>query len=211
MNITVRLHRTFVVFITFIFSASLFFSACTSNRTTSSWVNEEIKFEGLHRILVAAPLNDPNTRRRFEGEFAAELKDNGISAITSNSIHPDFLNHARETLLELGYKAGADTLLICNMKQVDRETIVAPSLDRAVTADFDGYDRTIPGFYEMNEAQTSVVLTKAILEINLFEVKSEDLVWTSTTTSVDLTSDKKIIRKLAQALVNQMKKDGIIK
>ena len=187
---------------------ALLFSGCATNRITSSWRNEEIQFTGLKETLVVSQINEPNARREFEDALAREIRVNGIHAVTGYSLHPNFLNHTKEALLDLVHTAKTDTVLICSIKSVESETIIQPSLDTPESYFED--DRSLPGFYELNEPVTPVVRTKIQLAINLYDVKSEKLIWKSTALLEDPTRSPATMSKVAKLVVTRMKNDGVI-
>jgi nitrogen regulatory protein PII-like uncharacterized protein len=87
---------------------------------TDVWRNDT--FRGtIRKVVVIGIFPEPDTRKIFEGEFAARLKERGVDATASYKIVSDAELPDKEVVIERIRKLGADAVLVTRV--VDMETV----------------------------------------------------------------------------------------
>jgi hypothetical protein len=95
-------------------------ASCATTKMTDVWRNDT--FRGtIRKVVVIGIFPEPDTRKIFEGEFAARLKERGVDATASYKIVSDAELPDKEVVIERIRKLGADAVLVTRV--VDMETV----------------------------------------------------------------------------------------
>ncbi len=191
------------------------FSACSSTSLVSRWNDPQYKGPVLNKILVIGIIKDDTKRRAFEQEFVRLISTQDRKGIESYTVLPDLeaVDEKAEVLAAID-KTGADGVLFVTLQGVNKEKReVPPSYDYVPTVGF-GYG--MYGYYGASYSAVyrpgyTVTDTVVRLDIKLFNAASEKMVWAGKTESFNPTSPKSVISGLANVLIKDMKKSGVVK
>lgn len=199
---------------TFLLLVLLVLQACSSTKLVTRWSEPAAQGEKLSKVLVIGLFKDDLMRRHFEDEFIAALIGKGRQAEASYLYMPDLRAYKEEEKLEsVVKKVGADAVLITRLKDVeDRKTYVPPRVEYAPTmygypGYYGFYMQTMMPIYTPGYTRSNKVVQ---LETRVFSVKDRNMVWAGITESFNPSSSGEIIRELADVVVSDMKKSGLI-
>lgn len=193
----------------FIFIAMLV-TACASTQITSVWKDPSYQSRPA-RIMVIGVAKNPINRRLFEDEFVRQLKSRGTDAIASYTVIPDKKQGDEEAVAKKVAELGADTLLITRL--VSKKTVQVyvpgtayyPPPYYGRWPDYYGYGYQYmytPGYIADDEY--------AVVETNLYEAKSDKLVWAASSETGINDSDQNLIQNYVGVMVKNMIELGLL-
>ena len=165
------------------------------------WVLTGLPMPQFKRILVAGVMENYLVRQDFEDEMKTQLAKYGVDGVSSI----DFLPPKNEM-----------------MEGEAKQRIKESTLDGVLVVTAGVYVPP-PGYYSFwpywNMAYGNFVPTSSYtqeniivrVEFNLYYVKDEKLVWSGESDTVYSKDFEKLGRDYAKTLVNQLKRDGVIK
>jgi hypothetical protein len=185
-----------------------------STRIVHRWVLTGTPMPKFQKILVASILENYLIRQEFEDEMKRLLAKNGVEGVQSYMVLPPKNEMMEGELKQRIKESSLDSVLVVRPKAVRRET------EQVVTG---GIYVPPPGYYAFwpywNMAYgdfypTSTTTRENIIvrvEFNLYSTKDERLVWSGETDTVYSKQFEKLGKEYAQTLVNQLKKDKVIR
>ena len=187
--------------------------ACSSSKLVARWNDTDYSGPVLAKVLVIGMISDDIRRRYFEDEFIKQLARSEHHGVASYQLMPDLKDYDDKIkLAEVVGKAGVDSVLVATLQAVDREkSYVPPRIDWVSTMG--------PGYYGYYHSSYAAVYqpgyervdTIVRLETRVFTAQDEKLVWAGYTESFNPSSAEKVIRELAEIVVTDMKKSGLVK
>lgn len=186
----------------------------TSTKLTQSWQEPTYKGPALKKILVIGLSQDDINRRFFEDEFSKELSASGIQGVPSYTMMPHPEDHADQAKIESAVKqAGIDGVLIAELKAVDKEEkYVPPRMDWVPGPAYGGYyGYYYPTYRQVYSPGYTRQDTIARVEIRLFTVIENQMVWGARTETVNPGSVKKAVQELADIAARDLQGRGLIK
>ena len=179
-------------------------AGCTKNPTvTDIAMDEAYTGERYGKILVIGAAEKITFRNLFEGELVRQLKKRGVDAIASTLYLPDKEMLTREIILSAIEKSGIDSVLI---------TSLADRSKKSVYYSVQGVDPYTfhNSIMRVNRGQTSSYdIDILFLKSNLYDVKSEKLIWSMTSES-EFKDTAKSLNSAATLLINKLRDDGLI-
>jgi hypothetical protein len=162
--------------------------------------------------MVVGVSDNLKNRRLFEDTFVEQFKKVGIEAISSAVIIPKEKKLNTETIKESAESQEVESVLVTHLVGVEeKETYVPPRYDYMPSRyhhlgpyyhSVDRYVRT-PGYY---------VKRKYVrLESNLYETKTEKLIWSASSETIDPKSVNAMIESLCQKVMGSLKTNNLIK
>jgi len=197
-------------------SVFLLFS-CTNTKITQSWADPGNK-KTYSDFLIIGIGESQHNRRAYESYFVEELIVNGAEAEASYRLIKSSDEIERNTVLKAIEGLDIDGVLITHMVAVDEETVYRSGANYAygAYAGYGGYGRSMygyypyvngyvhsPGYYTTHESYT--------LETTLYDVVTEELVWTARSETFSPESVNEVIVDLTRLLINDLKDKGLIK
>lgn len=196
-------------------TAVFLLQSCTSTKISQSWVDPDSSRTYKNLLIIGISESEQN-RRAYESYFVEELRDMSIDAIASYKLIKSNVKIDRDSVSKAIAGMDIDGVIVTHMVAIDEETIYRPSMDYMPVYGSGHYGGLYsyyphvhtyvhrPGYYTTHETYT--------IETNLYDVASEELVWSARSRSfspesvdaviVDLTklliedlADKKLIRK----------------
>ncbi len=160
-------------------SATFLLASCATTSVTDVW--KDNAYEGkAQKIVVIMVAKSPEMRDPFENRFAGELTARGNDAFQSHTIVPMEQLRDKEVVKSKIRSSGADTVLISRL--VDTKTIESynPGLITVVPFVVPDYYYGWWGYYNVVFADYGYTgdVAVAYIETNLYDVKTEKLIWT---------------------------------
>ena len=191
---------------------ALFLNGCSQTKVTSVWVDPEYQGDGIDNVFVVGVSKDGGVRRIFEDEFVALFKQKGVIATSSYRVVPDE-DLQNEKMLDIKVReSGSDTILMTRVLDIRKDTqYIPPDYVYAPPAHYYGgwhgyYNRA----YMVSPGYT-VEYETAMLETNLYDLKTDKLIWSARS---DAPTDGKVgqhIKDFAKFIINQLAEAKLIK
>ena len=209
MNTVTRFLQPLIVLI----AGILLVSACANTKISQSWVDPDHK-KVYKDLLVIGVAESEQNRRAYESYFVEELKAIGVEAVASYKLIKSDQKIDRETVGKAIDGLGIDGVLITHLLAVDEETIYRPSMDYMPMYGGGYYGGMYsyyphvntyvhrPGYYTTHETYT--------LETNLYDVETEELVWSARTRTFSPESVDEVIVDLTRLLIADLKDKKLI-
>ena len=193
-------------------------AACTSTQVTSSWKASNANLSSSYnKIMVLGIIKqkDRTLREELENQLVSELKEKGYDAHSALQEYGPkaFDRLSEEAIAERMKSDGFDAVLTTVLLDKSKEQNYTPGqvnyqpvgvyyyrFGRYYTT---VYDRVYtPGYYTSS--------TNFFLESNLYDTRTGDLVYSVQTKSFDPSSPAVLGDEYAKAIINDMKKNGLI-
>lgn len=186
---------------------AVFLSACTNTKLSQVWVDPD-QHKTYHHLLIIGIADSEQHRRAYESYFVQELEAKGIQARASYKLIKSGEKIDRDTVARAIAGLDIDGVLVTHLVAVDKETIYRPSMDYmpAYGAGYYGglysyypHVNTYvhrPGYYTTHETVT--------LETNLYDVESEELVWSARSRTFSPESVDEIIIDLTRLVIRDL-------
>ena len=182
--------------------AVLFACSCQSTRIADVWVSKEPHPGKFKRLMIVALAQTPGLRAQYENDFADKLANAHVLAVASINLVPDVKAIDRRTVEAWSVEYGLDAVVVTRVVNVERKTKYVPPV------------YTMGGWYGAWAVASSpgrvVENTTISLETDLFDAKSEKLIYSAVTETFDPSSRTKAVHAVIDALVEDMTKRGYL-
>ncbi len=190
---------------------AVFLSACATTQVKSVW--KDPAYSGRpQRVMVIAVSKEPITRRIVEDEFALQFKTRGVDAIPSYSILPDRSQNDQEIIAKMVVQLGADAVLISRLVSKRSVRVYYPA---TVTHRPPHYAKWpyyyMNGFEMVNSPGYTTKYEYALMETNLYDARSENLLWAATTETGVNNLNQTLIKPYIGSILNLMADSGLLR
>ena len=191
----------------YLFSFAFLIISCASTWTelTQKQVDDAYKGKPASNIFVIAITGIEHNRRSFEKKFVAQLKSVGVDAISSEEAipMPADLKMKKETIVNAVNQYENDAVIITHL--IDKE-------EKDVSTRGGSAHRGFYGFYRSRYSDSGYSSTTTIvrLETNLYDVKTEELIWSGKSKTWSKDSKDQIINDVIKALIDNLQKNKLI-
>ena len=205
----------------------LFISACSNTKLSQTWSDPDFS-KSYNDIMIVGITESEQLRRAYETYFADHLRERDIESLASYKL----IDHKSEmklsgmdknsfrTIVESAIKGSdIDAVLITHMVSIEDEEIYRPSLEYqpAYGPDYytTGYYGNVYGYhgYVTTYVQQPGYFTHEqtyVLETSLFDVKTEELVWTTRSRTFSPESMDEAIKELTGLIIGDLVSRNII-
>jgi hypothetical protein len=179
-------------------------TACASTQLTSVWKDPSYQTRPA-KIMVVGVAKNPINRRLFEDEFVLQFKARGTEAIASYTVLPDRQQDDREAIAAKVKELGADTILITRLVSRKIVQVYVPGTPYfpppyyGSWPDYYGY-----GYHYMYTPGYIAEDEYAVIETNLYEAKSNKLIWAASSETGISDSDQSLIHGYIGVMVKNM-------
>jgi hypothetical protein len=183
---------------------ALLVTACTTTQLTAVWKDPSYQTRPA-KIMVVGIAKSPVNRRLFEDEFVRQLKSRGTDAIASYTVVPDEKQADQEAIAKKVAELGADTVLITRLVSKKIVQVYVPGTPYypppyyGSWPDYYGYGYRYmytPGYIADDEY--------AVVETNLYEAKSDKLIWAASSETGINDTDQNLIQTYVGVMVKNM-------
>ncbi len=196
-----------------ILGGALYISSCANTKISQSWVEPNHK-KAYNDILVIGIAESEQNRRAYESYFVEELQAMGVEGEASYKLIKGS-KIDREVVTRAIKGLEIDAVIVTHLVGVDEETIYRPSMDYMPMYGGGYYGGLYsyyphvntyvqrPGYYTTHETYT--------LETNLYDVESEELVWSARSRTFAPESVDEVITDLTKLLIKDLSEKNLIK
>jgi hypothetical protein len=188
--------------------SSVFIIACAGTKLTHTWVDETHHGKPVSDILVIAVTHREDNRQSFEDKFVAQLKGSGVEAVSSSNVIPipADLELKKEDILKAVNKFKNDAVIITHLLGVEEKESYTPP-ERDIGGYYSHYGWAYgyshePGYYRTH--------TLVRLATHLYDVKTEKLIWSAKSESLDPSSTNQIIDDVIEVLIKDLQKNKLL-
>ena len=197
-----------VKWVIYVVFSGVFIIACAGTKLTHTWVDETYHGKPVSNILVIAVTHKEDNRQSFEDKFVAQLKVSGVEAVSSSNVIPipADLELKKEDILKAVKKFNNDAVIITHLVGVEEKESYTP-VERNQGDYFGHYGWAYgythePGYYRTH--------TLVRLATHLYDVKTEKLIWSTESESLDPGSTNQIIDDVIEVLIKDLQKNKLL-
>jgi hypothetical protein len=192
----------------YLFSFAFLIISCGGTEITQTQVDEAYKGKPVSDILVIAITGNEHNRRSFEKKFVAQLKSVGVDAISSEKAipMPPDLELKKETILAAVSQYENDAVIITHL--IGKEEKDVYTRGGSAHGGYYGFYRSRYSYaHDPGYSSTS---TTVRLETNLYDVKTEKLIWSGKSETWSKGSKDQIINDVIKAVISDLQKNKLI-
>ncbi len=194
-------------------------SSCSANRLLSSWNDPTFENPQPGEILIIAIARDETKRRIFEDTFADSLTHTKMKGIPSYTVSKQSAEPNLEELRATVKKTGAEYVLITHIVGAkeqsfhQRASIVVgtntyPESTHTYGASLYSYYPFI--FRSVHAPGVYTETVKVILETNIYDVKTEKIIWTARSESTNPVMTRDYYQNLINLFVDDLKNKNLL-
>jgi hypothetical protein len=184
-------------------------SCSPSTEIVKSWRDpgSVVSESSSKKILVVGLVKDEGSRRIVEDNLVKKFNGKAVASYTV--LTEEMVKENKEGVLEQKLSQGGFThILLVRLADIENETSYVPG---TTTGYYGGYGRYYgygagmygtPGYYTTDK--------NYYIETAVYSIIPDKLLWTGTTKTVNPTKIEQTVNEIAQAVNDQMKKDGFL-
>lgn len=186
-------------------------TGCSSTQIKSVW--KDPAYTGRpQRVMVIAVSKEPITRRIVEDEFVLQLKTRGLDAIASYTVLADKSQSDQAVIAKMVDQLGTDSVLISRLVSKRSVRVYYPATVSHRPPHYGKWHDYYRDGYEMiNTPGYSTKLEFALMETNLYDARSENLLWAATTETGVNNLNQTLIKPYIGSILNIMVESGLIR
>jgi len=189
----------------YLFSFAFLIISCAGTELTQKQVDDAYTGKPVSDILVIAITGNEHNRRSFEKKFVAQLKSVGVDAVSSEEAipMPANLELKKEMILNAVNQYKNDAVIITQLIGKEEKDVYT----RGGSA-----HRGFYGFYHSRYSDSGYSSTSMTvrLETNLYDVKTEKLIWSGKSKTWSKDSKDQIINDVIKAVIKNLQKNKLI-
>lgn len=168
--------------------------ACAGNDLTTGPIYRSASTGAVSDILVIVVADKDETRRFFEYRFVEALKTAGIDAVASADAvsMPSDLELKKEAILQAVARYESDAVIITHLADI-AYTESRARVNPEETGFYSYYGMLYRYYHDPAYTRTYATI---VLETNLYDVESEQLIWSGQTKSID----RKVVEVINEAI-----------
>jgi hypothetical protein len=186
--------------------------SCATTTMKAVWKDESYQGE-ITNVLIIGVSKQSVRKRYFEDEFVRQLNTRGLSATPSYRIFPSEEMLEKDTVLSKAREMKIDTILITRM--VDKKTIETYVPGQTYMYTPPPHYRSVGGYYGesyiYSEPGYTIKDEVVVLETNLYNEKSEDLIWSAQSETIVEGPEERVIKKFITRIVKNLSENNLIK
>lgn len=188
--------------------SSVLIIACGGTKLTTKQVDESRRGKPVSDILVIAITYKEELRHSFEDKFVAQLKTAGIEAVSSADVIPisEKQQLEKDAILKAVNEFENDAVIITHMVGVEEKEIVTryPSRGRGY---YGHYLWAYGNTYEPGYSSTRITVR---LATNLYDVKTEKLIWSGESETLRPDSINQTIDDVIKVVIKELQKNKLL-
>lgn len=207
------MHSLKQIFIFSIFCASIWsLASCGGTKLTSVW--KDTTYEGtIDKLMVVAITENTRNRLIFERQFVEEFKKIGIEAIASVDVTPKDSGANDDVILAEARKRDISMILVTHLIGVEDKEVYHPPQTYTVPSRgyYNHFHSYYPRVYEYVHEPGYYTKHKSVnLETNLYETRTQKLIWSVTSETLDPDSVNTIIESLSKVVIKDLRKQKLL-
>jgi hypothetical protein len=218
MGNSMRLFYRQINKISIVLGTVLLVASCANTKISQSWVEPDNK-KVYKNLLIIGVAESQQNRRAYESLFVEQLRAIGVEAEASYKIIKSDQKFDRATITKAIEGLGIDGVIVTHVLAIDEDEVYRPST-QYTTIYGGGYGGgyygglysyyphvntyvTSPGYYTTHKTFT--------IETNLYDVESEELIWSAHTRTFAPDSVDEVINDLTKLLIQDLQDKNLIK
>jgi hypothetical protein len=197
--------KTAVKLLGCLFFCTVLIISCAGTELTQTPVDDGYTGKPVSNILIIAITGNEHNRRSYEKKFVAQLKSMGVEAVSSEAAipMPPDLEMKKEMILNAANQYKNDAVIITHLIGKEGKEVY----NRGSSG-----HRGFFGFYHSRFSSPgySSTSTTVRLETNLYDVKTEKLIWSGKSKTLSKDSTDQIINDVIKAVINNLQKNKLI-
>ncbi len=195
-----------ISFFTIVFAFFLL-SACATTTTTNVWRDQT--YQGpVKKILVMGISQKPSIQRFFEDQFVRQLRGRGNGAVAGYTVLPYEKAVDKDFIAAKAREIGADAVLITRPVGRKTESTYVPGQAYAVPGAYHRWG----SYYGYAYSPGYIVEDEYVyLETNIFDVATDNLIWSAESETVLLANNQELITSFIDTMVARLASDKVIK
>lgn len=193
--------------------SSFVLASCAPTKLTGVWKDAAYTGGSLKSVMVVGVVENPRNRRMFEQFFVEQFKNNGVEAFSSSDVILLGKELNKDAVKSAAEKLGADAVLVTHLKAVEEKEEYMPPVYTNIP---DPYNQNLGRHYSrvygyVHEPGYYVTHKYVRLENNLYEIKTEKLIWSSSSETINPESANEVIESLGKVVMKSLRDNGLIK
>ena len=180
-------------------------AGCTTAKPVTEWRDATYQGGPFRSFLIVGVSGQESVRRTFEETFVQRLQDHQVSAVASFAAIAGEARPTRDSIKAAIAEQSVDAVLITHLVGVDEKQIVHPPTYRG---GFYGYYGFVGG-YAYDPGYVSQQKTVK-LETNLYDARSEKLVWSMQSATINPSNEKKLIEAQIKTVVDRLQAQQLL-
>jgi hypothetical protein len=200
--------KNFVKWVGWLLSFAFLIISCAGTELTQKQVDDAYRGKPVSDILVIAITGNEHNRRSFEKKFVAQLKSIGVDAISSEEAipMPADLELKKETILTAVKQYENDAVIITHLIGKEEKDVYT----RGGSPHGGYYGFYLSRYSYASDPGYSSTSTTVRLETNLYDVKTEKLIWSGKSNTLSRDAKDQIINDVIKAVINDLQKNKLI-
>jgi hypothetical protein len=189
--------------------AAVLLMACggTGAALKQTHIDEAFRQKPVSDILVIGVTHREDNRRLFEDRFVSALKAAGVDAVGSAeaiAIPPD-MKLKKDAILQAVARYGSDAVIITHLVDIEHKDAFSRSADAEMG--YYGLYGILHSYF--SDPGYSMNRTAVWLETNLYDVKTESLIWSAESKIWNAESNRQAIDDIVRGVVQELLKSGL--
>jgi hypothetical protein len=196
--------------------AAVFVAACAApTKLIGTWQNDTYNQRLLRSVLVIANTPDLRIRQMAEREFVRQFEERKVQALASFEVLGSQTEINRENVGKAIRDTDIDAVFAISVVDERTEDREVPG----VTHNYSEPPRYYYNFYDYNERSSTTISAPGytttsqifLLESNLYDAGTADLMWTATTQTTDPRSAEEALPPLTRVLMKTLDRGGFFR
>jgi len=187
-------------------------SGCETTSVRSAWFDTDFTGPPLRKIVVLGGGISTAESRVFEDMFVEKLRAAGVDAVAGHSAGLDDANLGNDAFVAAVTKTGAQGLLFVRLLGVDTRTQISTTMVHGGMgwgrdpwgSSWGGSGRMMVPVQQVTQYDTATVETK------LFQVQTKQLIWASTTSTVNPRTVARETPAFAERIIGELASRKVI-
>ncbi len=191
---------------------ALLSSCTTTTKLMSSWKDDNYTGGHIKSIMIVGISKNKYNRETFERAFVEQFKRKGVIAVASIDILPGGVEATKESIKYATEKLGIEAVVVTHLVSVDKDREVVPLSSHEYMRLEPYYAHTYALQFEPGYLFDK---TTVQLESNIYETKTEKLIWSAQSRTISEAWETKvkyeIIKDVCKSLIKDLRKNGLLK
>jgi hypothetical protein len=192
----------------YLFCFAILLTSCSGTEIVEKQLDDAYTGKPVSNILIIAITGNEHNRRSFEKRFVAHLHQIGIGAVSSEEVipMPPDLKMEREAIMDAVNQFKNDAVIVTHLMDKEVEDVYTRGTSR--NRGFHVFYSSRYNYsYDRGYSSTSTSLR---LETNLYDVKTDKLIWSGKSKTWSKDSAEQIISDVVKALIDTLRENELI-
>ncbi len=187
-------------------------ASCATTDLTQVWKDDNYQGQ-ISNVLVVGVIKQAVTKRMFEDEFVKQLQTYDVRGNASYRIFQSSEMLGKEAVLAEVKKRKIDAIVVTRL--IDKKTVETEMPSTAYTYALSprhgSWDRFYTASYvTVYEPGHTYIDEVAVLETNLYDTKSEALIWSAVSETFIGDSADQMVKDFVKQIITSLSKNGLI-